>query len=188
MPETTPTTKPTGDHFAFLPQGGIIQKFVIGGHNIVLGFDEPAAYDGDAHPFFGETIGRVANRIAGARITQLNGREYTLAANNGPNTLHGGRQGWGKKTFDGPHNTTRDGRSAVRFTYRSVDGEEGFPGTVELRLWYFPSVEKDGERETVSLEVEYEVELVGDEVEETVVSVTNHRSVPMFCHHGIPIS
>lgn len=174
MPETS-TTSPAGDHFAFLPQGGIIQKFVIGGHNVVLGFDDAASYAGDAHPFFGETIGRVANRIANAEIKQLNGRNYKLAANNGPNTLHGGTQGWGKKIFEGPFNTTRDGRSAIRFTYRSADGEEGFPGMVEFRLWYIPSIENDGHRELVSLEIEYEAELVDDQVEETVISLTNHR-------------
>jgi aldose 1-epimerase len=60
------------------------------------------------------------------------------------------------------------------FKYRCVDGEEGYPGTVEVRVWYTAS--KEGEAKTV-LTAEYEVEFVGDECEETVVNITNHRYV-----------
>ena len=63
------------------------------------------------------------------------------------------------------------------FKYLSKDGEEGFPGTVEMRLWYIASIEKIDGVEKTSLEIEYEVELVGDEVEETVIALTNHRCV-----------
>jgi aldose 1-epimerase len=161
--------------FSFLPQGGIIQHFQVGRRDIVLGFPSAATYNGDHHPFFGENIGRVANRISNARIENLNGRSYGLYANDGAHTVHGGRQGWGKKVFDGPRDVQRKGRRAVSFTYLSPHGEEGFPGTVELRLWYYPSVEQSDGQTKTSLEIEYEVELVGDEVEETVVSLTNHR-------------
>ena len=163
------------DSFTFLPQSAIIQEFKVGGRNIVLGFPSAASYKTGNSPFFGETIGRVANRISGARIDNLNGKSYSLSANNGPNTLHGGTEGWGKKDFEGPTPTTRGGRDAVMFNYLSHDGEEGYPGTVELRVWYFPGLEKDLGVEKTSLEIEYEVELVGDEVEETIVGVTNHR-------------
>ena len=163
------------DSFTFLPQGGIIQEFKVAGKNLVLGFPSAASYKSEHSPFFGETIGRLANRISGAKINNLNGKSYDLTANNGPNTLHGGVQGWGKKDFDGPTPVTRQGRDAVLFKYLSKDGEEGFPGTVELRLWYYPGVEKDDGIEKTSLEIEYEVELVDDEVEETAVGVTNHR-------------
>ena len=159
------------DSFMFLPQGGIIQEFKVGGRNITLGFPSAASYKSKNNPFCGETIGRVANRISGAKINNLNGKSYDLNANNGPNTLHGGVEGWGKKDFEGPTPVDRNGRQAVMFKYLSKDGEEGFPGTVEFRLWYFPEVQ-DGK---TSLEIEYEVELVGDEVEETAVGVTNHR-------------
>ena len=163
------------DGFIFLPQGGIIQEFKVGGRNITLGFPSAASYKSEHSPFFGETIGRVANRIAGAKINNLNGKSYKLNANNGPNTLHGGVAGWGKKDFEGPTPVDRNGRQAVMFTYLSKDGEEGFPGTVELRLWYYPGVQQDEGIEKTSLEIEYEVELVGDEIEETAVGVTNHR-------------
>ena len=164
-----------GNAFNFLPQGGIIQEFRIAGTNIVLGFPSAESYKSKSSPFFGETIGRLANRIAGAKINSLNGKSYDLTPNNGPNTLHGGVQGWGKKTFDGPTPVNRNGRESVLFKYLSKDGEEGFPGTVELRLWYIAGVEKYEGVEKTSLEIEYEVELVGDEVEETAVGVTNHR-------------
>lgn len=163
------------DAFTFLPQGGIIQEFKVGGKNIVLGFPSAASYKTKNNPFFGENIGRLANRVSGAKINSLNGKSYELTANNGPNTLHGGVEGWGKKDFEGPTPVQRNGKEAVLFKYLSKDGEEGFPGTVELRLWYTGSLEKDEGVDKTSLEIEYEVELVGDECEETVVGVTNHR-------------
>lgn len=162
------------DAFTFLPQGGIIQEFRVAGRNIVLGFPEAQGYKGKT-PYFGENIGRYANRISGAKINSLNGKSYELTANNGPNTLHGGVEGWGKKDFEGPTPVSRNGREAVAFKYLSKDGEEGFPGTVELRLWYIAYVDKSEGKEKTTLEIEYEAELVGDEVEETAVSLTNHR-------------
>lgn len=161
------------DAFTFLPQGGIIQEFRVAGHNIVVGFPTAAPYKGKT-PYFGENIGRYANRISGAKINNLNGKSYELTANNGPNTLHGGVQGWGKKDFEGPTPVNRDGREAVKFRYLSKDGEEGFPGTVEMKLWYKAYVEKDEGKDKTTLEIEYEAALVGDEVEETAVSLTNH--------------
>lgn len=166
------------DSFTFLQQGAIIQEFKVGGRNIVLGFPSAASYKNVAHQHFGETIGRVANRISGAQIDGLNGRSYNLTANSGENTLHGGGEGWGKKMFDGPTPVQRNSRDAVMFKYLSADGEEGFPGTVELRLFYYPAVEFDDGIEKTSLEIEYEAELVSDDVYETVVSLANHRSQP----------
>lgn len=165
-------------NFEFLPQGGIIKEFRVGGRNIVLGFPSAESYRSKSSPFFGETIGRVANRVSGAKINNLNGKSYKLNANNGPNSLHGGPEGWGKKDFDGPKPVSRNGREAVQFTYVSKDGEEGYPGTVELRLWYIAGTDKDEGVDKTSLEIEYEVELIGDEAEETAVAVTNHRYVP----------
>lgn len=171
-------TTTMASNFEFLPQGGIIKEFRVGGRNIVLGFPSAESYRSKSSPFFGETIGRVANRVSGAKINNLNGKSYKLNANNGPNSLHGGPEGWGKKDFDGPKPVSRNGREAVQFTYVSKDGEEGYPGTVELRLWYIAGTDKDEGVDKTSLEIEYEVELIGDEVEETAVAVTNHRYVP----------
>ncbi|KAK5456863.1 hypothetical protein LTS15_004643 [Exophiala xenobiotica] len=158
-------------NFSFLPQGAIIQEFKVAGHNIVLGFPRPEPYADS--PFYGETIGRVANRIKNAEFN-LNGKTYKLAANNAPNSLHGGSKGWGKKQFDGPKPVNRHGKEAVLFTYVSPDGEEGYPGTVELRVWYTAwSEDESGVSKTI-LETEYEVEMIGSESEETIVNVTNH--------------
>lgn len=169
------TQKSAADNINFIPQGAIIQEFRVAGHNLVLSLPSEKAYAASNPGYFGETIGRVANRISGAKINSLNGKSYSLNANNGPNTLHGGPQGWGKRTFDGPKPVSRDGKEGVLFTYLSKDGEEGFPGTVELKVWYLASKHQVEGHEVTDLEVEYEVQLVGDEVEETAVSVTNHR-------------
>jgi aldose 1-epimerase len=165
---------PEQAEFTFLPLGAIIQEFRVGGQNIVLGFPTQDHYVKHNTPHYGATIGRVANRIKNGHIDVLNGREYQLNQNNGPNALHGGPTGWGKRVFDGPHTVQRHGRDALLFKYRCVDGEEGYPGTVEVRVWYTAS--KEGEAKTV-LTAEYEVEFVGDECEETVVNITNHRYV-----------
>jgi len=109
--------------FSFLPQGAIIQEFKVAGHNIVLGYPDPEPYANS--PFFGETIGRVANRIKNAEI-EVNGKSYKLSANEGPNQLHGGSSGWGKKTFHGPQPVNRGGKEAVLFTY--------FPPTVKRAI------------------------------------------------------
>src|SRR3954468_13112884 len=89
----------------FLPQGAIIQELIIGGYNIVLGFSSPNAYTYLNSSFFGETIGRYANRIKDGVVNNVNGRTYQLAQNDGPNSLHGGSVGWGKRRFSGPHLT-----------------------------------------------------------------------------------
>lgn len=163
------------DNFAFIPQGAIIQEFRVTGQNIILGFPTEAAYASHSNAYFGETIGRVANRIRGAKIDSLNGKSYDLNANNGPNTLHGGPKGWGKQTFQGPIPVDRNGKEGVLFRYVSKDGDEGFPGTVECKVWYVASKTEHNGQQMTELEIEYEVELVGDEVEETAVAVTNHR-------------
>ncbi|CAG8950831.1 hypothetical protein HYFRA_00003048 [Hymenoscyphus fraxineus] len=170
--------------FEFLPLGAIIQSFYIGKTNIVQGFPQQSQYEAHNSPFFGETIGRVANRVKNAKIDKLNGREYTLAANNGVNALHGGVKGWGKRIWEGPTPVgvrgvegvgEIEGGESVKFTLRSEDGDEGYPGTVEASVVYTAGTQKtkEGKMATV-LGIEYEVDLVGDEVEETAVNVTNH--------------
>lgn len=169
----TSTAEPS---FTFLPLGAIIQKFQVNGLNIVQGFDDAEDYKKYNDPYFGETIGRVANRISGAKIESLNGRSYQLAANNGPNCLHGGKVGWGKCVFEGPFSIERNGKQSTMFTYFSKDGEEGFPGCVEARVYYTATTTESEGRQIAKLEVEYEAELTGDDgVEETVLAMTNHR-------------
>lgn len=174
MAATTLETSP-GNAVTVLKQGALIQAFTIGGQNIVQTFPTADLYKthNDA-PYFSETIGRYANRIQGAKIENLNGRSYSLAANDGPNCLHGGAVGWGKKDFQGPEEVTRNGKKAHFYKLISQDGDENFPGTVELRMWYSVEPVEGKGKDSIALEAEYEVELVGSEVEETVVATTNH--------------
>jgi len=171
----------SGRCVTILPLGALIQSFRIGPsqQNIVQNFPTAGLYREYNEPYFGETIGRVANRISGAKIHRLNGRAYELAANNGPNSLHGGVQGWGKKVWEGPDLVRRDGRELLQFKLLSKDGEEGFPGEVECRVWYEEGLETGPNGQEVSmLKIEYEAELVGEkEVGETIVNLTNHRYV-----------
>ncbi|KAF2751645.1 galactose mutarotase-like protein [Sporormia fimetaria CBS 119925] len=164
----------TQDAFKFLPLGAIIQEFNVKGRNIVQGFPTAELYQQHNGPYFGETIGRIANRVSNAKINELNGKSYPLAANNGPNALHGGVEGWGKRTFEGPLSVTRNGKDAVLFKYLSRDGEEGYPGTVEIRVWYTQEKERQGDAEAEVLHIEFEVEMIGDDVAETAVNMTNH--------------
>lgn len=101
--------------------------------DIVLGFDDVASYV-KSSPYFGAVIGRVANRISDARFT-LEGNTYTLAANNGKASLHGGNKGWDKVVWEAQTIVTPEGPS-VRLTYSSPDGEEGYPGTVKATNTY----------------------------------------------------
>ncbi|KAF1920394.1 galactose mutarotase-like domain-containing protein [Ampelomyces quisqualis] len=160
--------------FTFLPLGAIIQKFNVNGKNIVQSFSTAELYKKYNAPYFGETIGRIANRVSNAKINDLNGKAYPLAANNPPNSLHGGINGWGKREFEGPSSVDRNGKEATYFKYVSADGEEGYPGTVEFRVWYVQETESVNGTQQEVLNIEYEAELIGDEVDETAISVTNH--------------
>jgi aldose 1-epimerase len=101
--------------------------------DVVLGFDNLKDYLA-GHPYFGATVGRVANRIAKGRFT-LDGKEYKLAVNNGPNSLHGGQKGFDKVVWKAHPGRTANG-AAVEFTYVSKDGEEGYPGTLTATVTY----------------------------------------------------
>jgi aldose 1-epimerase len=101
--------------------------------DVVLGFDAPARYRGD-HPCFGATVGRVANRIACACFT-LDGAEYALAKNDGPNALHGGPCGFDKRDWEASDGDGPEG-AWVRFLRTSPAGEEGYPGTLQASVTY----------------------------------------------------
>ncbi|KAK2747311.1 hypothetical protein FQN57_002209 [Myotisia sp. PD_48] len=166
-----------GSSIALLKLGGIIQKFTIAGRNIVLGLPDEDAYKKYNQPYFGATIGRTTNRLKDCVLTNVNGKNYTITTRQGPNSLHGGETGWDSRIFDGPTMVTRNGKQWMEFKYLSVHGEEGYPGTVELRVWYTVGKETNGDdpsHDKTTLEMEYEVEFVGKECAETVVSVTNH--------------
>jgi aldose 1-epimerase len=103
--------------------------------DVVLGFDDVQGYESADNQYFGCTTGRVCNRIAGAEFT-LDGYTYALAKNNGQNHLHGG----GPRSFDKVHwdaeSLGDDGGPAIRFRYLSRDGEEGYPGNLQVQVTY----------------------------------------------------
>jgi aldose 1-epimerase len=101
--------------------------------DVVLGFESLEPYE-KGHPFFGSTVGRVANRIAKGQFT-LDGKSYTLAANNGPNHLHGGLKAFDKAIWKAAPVETADG-PAVKLTLDSHDGEEGYPGNMDAAVTY----------------------------------------------------
>ena len=128
--------------------------------NITLGFPTLEGYL-QRHPYFGSTVGRYGNRIAGGKF-KLDGKEYTLATNNGPNHLHGGLKGfdavmWKAEPIKEPSAV------GVKFTYTSKDGEEGYPGKLDVTVTY--TLTNNNE-----LKIDYEAKT--DKA--TVVNLTNH--------------
>jgi len=122
----------------FITYGGIITELHVPDRNgkladIVLGFKSLDGYLA-GHPYFGALIGRVGNRIAGGRFT-LEGKEYRLATNDGANHLHGGTAGFDKKVWAVMEVPAADG-VAVRLSRTSPDGEEGYPGTLNVSVIY----------------------------------------------------
>ena len=98
--------------------------------DIVLGFETLDAYV-KGTSYFGAIVGRVANRIRNAEFT-LEGKLYTLDANDKPHHLHGGKKGWDKVVWTGMPSDTLEG-PRLELTYVSKDGEEGYPGTVTAK-------------------------------------------------------
>lgn len=117
--------------------GGIVTKILTKDKagksgDIVLGFDRAEDYEKNKqHPYFGALIGRYGNRIAKGRFT-LDGKEYKLAVNNGPNHLHGGITGFDKVFWD----VKDPGNNKLELSYTSKDGEEGYPGNLKVTVTY----------------------------------------------------
>lgn len=128
--------------------------------DVVLGFDNLQQYL-DGHPYFGCTTGRVANRIAKGRFT-LNGKTYNLAINNPPNHLHGGDKGLDKRIWKAVPVNSPEG-PAVRFSYLSPDGEEGYPGNLWIVVTYTLTTGNE-------LKIDYEATTDRD----TPINLTNH--------------
>jgi aldose 1-epimerase len=127
--------------------------------NIVLGFDELETYLTGV-PYYGATVGRYANRIAKSRFV-LDGTTYPLSANDGPNSLHGGRRGFDKRIWR--VDTIGSETNRLRFTYVSRDGEGGFPGELTAHVTYRLADDD-------SLEIIYEASTTAP----TPVNLANH--------------
>lgn len=124
-----------GAEAKIMTYGGIVQSLRMPDRNgkfedIVLGYDNVAGYIKET-PYFGALIGRYGNRIGKAKF-MLDGNTYTLAANNGPNSLHGGVKGFDKVVWDVAGATG----NSLTLRYLSKDGEEGFPGNLVVLATY----------------------------------------------------
>lgn len=125
--------------------------------DVALGYDSIGPYVHGPETFFGAVVGRYGNRIAKGKF-KLNGKEYTLATNNGPNSLHGGKKGFGAVVWSGKQ--VND--STVELSYLSKDGEEGYPGNLSVKVTY--TLTGDG------LQIVYDAST--DKA--TVANITNH--------------
>lgn len=128
--------------------------------DVVLGFNDLKGYLG-RQPHFGGTIGRVANRIAKGKFA-LDGKQYTLATNNGPHTLHGGTVGFDRRVWKAEAFSSLDAAS-IRLAYLSPAGEAGFPGNLSATVVYSLMANN-------ALKIEYRATTD----EPTIVNLTNH--------------
>ena len=126
--------------------------------DVVVGFKSIDDYVNSTEPYFGATIGRYGNRIAKGKFT-LDGKQYSLFTNNGPNTLHGGKMGYQAVVW----NAKQINDSTLELAYLSKDGEEGFPGKLDVKVTY--RLTNDNE-----LKLDYEAKTD----KKTVVNLTNH--------------
>jgi aldose 1-epimerase len=159
-----------GAEARIMTYGGIVQSLSMPDKNgkfadVVLGFDNLDSYVKDSYvkscPYFGALVGRYGNRIGGAKFT-LEGNPYTLATNNGPNSLHGGLKGFDKVVWTAKPSVGIRGPQLV-LAYFSKDGEEGFPGNLEVTAIY-----------TLTEDNELKLEFAATTDRPTVVNLTHH--------------
>jgi len=126
--------------------------------DVVLGHNNMDEYLKSEEPYFGAICGRTGNRIAKGKFT-LDGMEYTLAVNNGPNNLHGGLKGFNAVVWDANQTDSQ----TIELTYLSKDGEEGYPGNLSTKITYHLTDDN-------ALEIKYEA--TTDKA--TIINLTNH--------------
>jgi aldose 1-epimerase len=128
--------------------------------DVTLGFDALEPYLA-GHPYFGALIGRYGNRIAGGAF-RLGETTYTLAQNNGPNHLHGGLRGFDKVVWQAQPESA-DGEEHLRLTYHSPDGEEGYPGNLDVTVVY-----------SLTDRNELRIDYTAETDRPTIANLTNH--------------
>jgi aldose 1-epimerase len=128
--------------------------------DVVLGFESLSGYLSGSR-YFGVIVGRYGNRIAKGRFT-LNGTEYKLATNNGENHLHGGVKGFDKVVWGAKPGPSKNGPS-LELTYLSKDGEEGYPGNLQVKVVY-----------TLTDKNELRIDYLAISDKDTIVNLTHH--------------
>lgn len=146
--------------------GGIVTSLTVRDRegklgDVVLGYDGLNGYLRSS-PYFGCIVGRYGNRIGKAKFT-LNGKEYKLAVNNGPNSLHGGVKGFDKKVWEVVGTKVADGGASVTLRYVSPDGEEGYPGNLDVTAVY-----------TLTADNALRLDYTATTDKDTVLSLTQH--------------
>jgi aldose 1-epimerase len=157
-------TNPSGMQVSIINYGGTITDIITpdksgNNGNVVLGFDSLTGYLQKGNPYFGSLIGRYGNRIANGKFT-LDGKAYTLAGNNDGNSLHGGNKGYDKVVWQVEKLT---GDSSLQLTYLSKDGEEGYPGNLNIKVIY-----------TLTSASELKIDYTATTDKATPVNLTNH--------------
>lgn len=140
--------------------------------DVVLGYDTLDGYLKD-NPYFGALIGRYGNRIAQGRF-KLDGANYTLATNNGPNALHGGLRGFDKVVWKATRAVVTTEGPQLALAYRSRDGEEGYPGNLEVTAVY-----------TLTEDNALQLEYTATTDKKTVVNLTQHSYFNLRGHGDI---
>ncbi len=156
-------TNKNGMQVGVINYGGAVTKLITPDKNgvmgdVVTGFDSFDGFLQKGVPYFGALIGRYGNRIANAKFT-LDGKTYSLPANNNGNSLHGGDKGFDKVYW----NINKQGDSSLKLTYQSKDGEQGYPGTLDVEVIY-----------TLTADNALKIDYTATTDKATPVNLTNH--------------
>lgn len=156
-------TNANGMQLSIINYGGTITKLTAPDKagkfgDVVLGYESLDGYLQKANPYFGALIGRYGNRIAHGKFT-LDGKTYTLATNNNGNSLHGGNKGFDKVVWT----AEKQGDNSLKLTYHSKDGEEGYPGNLDVTVVY-----------TLTADNSVKIDYTATTDKATPVNLTNH--------------
>ncbi|MGL4420693.1 MAG: aldose epimerase family protein [Gemmataceae bacterium] len=166
-----------GAKATIIDYGGIVTRLTMPDRDgtfadVVLGFDDLKSYL-DGHPYFGANVGRCANRIGNAKFT-LNGKEYTVTKpGDGPHTLHGGKDGFDKKMWKAEIPVVGPNGVSQTYRYTSKDGEEGYPGQLEVVAQY-----------TLSNDNELKVDFTATTDKTTVCNLAHHSYFNLGGHNS----
>lgn len=158
-------SNPSGMKVRIINFGGIVTSIIVPDKDgnfddVVLGFEKLDDYLTN-EPYFGTIVGRYANRIANGKFT-LDGKEYSLAINNGPNHLHGGIKSFSKVIWDAKE-IANENEVGVELKYLSSDGEEGYPGSLDVHVTY-----------TLTDKNELNIEYSAKSDQSTPINLTHH--------------